>query len=92
MKPHLASLLAAASLVIAAGSASAQTRDAGSQPVPKQSAPAESPHASGHDVQTGQPQSAEKEKTGVSGKSSGTSSSGDAGTGKTNKSDKKPAR
>lgn len=55
------STIAAASL-IGAGAAWAQNRDnaASGQPAATQSAPAESPHASGHDAQTGQPETADR--------------------------------
>ena len=49
--------LSLAVLVMITGAADAQT--AGPQPKNQESAPAESSHAPGHDVQTGAPQSAD---------------------------------
>ncbi|MGB5901229.1 MAG: hypothetical protein WBF99_01475 [Xanthobacteraceae bacterium] len=51
---------AIAALILSAGAAMAQQDRnqpaAGNQPAAKQSAPAESPQASGHDAQSGQPE------------------------------------
>jgi len=52
--------MAAAALILSIGAAMAQQQDrnqpaAGNQPAAKQSAPAESPEASGHDAQTSRP-------------------------------------
>jgi hypothetical protein len=49
-------------LIASAGLAFAQDKDMSKQPPAKQSAPAESSHGSGHDAQTGKPETAEKPK------------------------------
>jgi hypothetical protein len=54
----LVSVIFALSLMASAGSALGQRE--GKQPPAKQSAPAESTDAAGHDVQGGQPETAEK--------------------------------
>jgi hypothetical protein len=55
-----AALLAGSSPVLAQ---QADSNTMGHQPQQKQSAPAENSHASGHDVQSGQPQTGEIDKT-----------------------------
>lgn len=57
--------LIAAALIAGAGPGLAQgaNSDAGGQSPPKASAPAESSHAPGHDVQTGHPESGEIQRT-----------------------------
>jgi hypothetical protein len=56
----------AAAVIAGPSSVLAQQKDGntmGNQPQQKQSAPAEASHASGHDVQSGQPQTGEIEQT-----------------------------
>jgi len=58
--------LVAAAVIAGPSFVLAQQKDGntmGNQPQQKQSAPAENSHASGHDVQSGQPQSGEIEQT-----------------------------
>ncbi len=66
------SLPAIALFIGLGGSASAQDKGIPGNPPPTtQSAPSESSHAPGHDVQTGKPETAEKETTGVGQKTTG---------------------
>jgi hypothetical protein len=62
----VASSLFASAVLAGPSSVLAQQPDGntmGNQPQQKQSAPAENSHASGHDVQSGQPQTGEIDKT-----------------------------
>jgi hypothetical protein len=64
MTPGLRLALVTAAVIGLVPSAFAQQNDTmGNQPQQKQSAPAENSDASGHDVQSGQPQTGEIEKT-----------------------------
>lgn len=51
--------IVAAATIAAGGAALAQDKALSGQPPAKQSAPSESSHASGHDVQTGKPETGE---------------------------------
>jgi hypothetical protein len=60
MRTVLFPAILAAVVLASAGMPAAQEKDAGGQPPAKQSAPAESPDAAGHDAQAGKPETAEK--------------------------------
>ena len=57
-------LIAALPIIMLAAGGAARAQDSGvSQPPAKQSAPSDSSHASGHDVQTGKPETGEIRNT-----------------------------
>lgn len=64
MRAHLLTSFFTIALITSAGSALAQeTKGAAEGPPPAQSAPAQSSHASGHDAQTGKPETGELQNT-----------------------------
>lgn len=60
MRTLLFPLIVASALIAPAGMPAAQDKGITDQPLAKQSAPSQSPDASGHDVQAGKPETAEK--------------------------------
>jgi hypothetical protein len=64
-----------AAMLASSGWALAQDKGASSPPPAKQSAPAESTEASGHDVQAGKPETADKDKGRAGAKKNGNSGS-----------------